>query len=252
MNAQPKTALVTGGARRIGAAIVGDLAEHGFNVVVHYSRSNSAAETLVKQLEKHSGKVMAIQADLTDAGETKKAFDQAVELAGPIDLLVNNASIFEPDRANNFETQTWDNHFNLHVRAPSILGSMFAAQKSLDQGLIVNIIDQRVMRPNPTYFSYTLSKSALWMATRTAAQEFAPKIRVNAIGPGPTLPNQLQSEDDFSKQVASLPLERGPDVGEFGTTIRYLYETLSISGQMIMLDGGQHLAWRTPDMMVRE
>ena len=252
MTPKPKTALITGAAKRIGAAIATDLAEQGFNLVVHYASSKTDADELVTALRSHGGDVVALQADLTEAEDTENLFRAACDRIGPIDLLINNASIFEPDRASQFEAKKWDQHFNIHVRAPCLLGSLFAAQTAIDQGLIVNVIDQRVERPNPTYFSYTLSKSALWMATKTMAQEFAPRVRVNAIGPGPTLPNKRQSESDFDQQVAALPLQRGPDPKEFGATVRYLYDCLSISGQMIMLDGGQHLAWQTPDMMVRE
>ncbi|MFK7903135.1 MAG: SDR family oxidoreductase, partial [Nitratireductor sp.] len=142
----------------------------------------------------------------------------------------------------------WDTHFNLHVKAPSILSAKMAEQKSLKEGLIVNIIDQRVWNLNPSFYSYTLSKSALWTATKTMAQSLAPKIRVNAIAPGPTLANKRQSEADFKKQVDGLLLGKGPQLTEFGETILYFWRIKSLTGQMLALDGGQHLSWETPDI----
>jgi NAD(P)-dependent dehydrogenase (short-subunit alcohol dehydrogenase family) len=147
----------------------------------------------------------------------------------------------------------WEKHFSIHLKAPALLGANIARQREVARGLIVNMIDQRVWALTPNFYSYTLSKSALWTATQTMAQEFAPKIRVNAIGPGPALPNERQSEADFDAQCKALILNHGPQLHEFGATIRYLYEMESITGQMIALDGGQHLAWATPDAVgVRE
>ncbi|MGI9400418.1 MAG: SDR family oxidoreductase, partial [Rhizobiaceae bacterium] len=153
------------------------------------------------------------------------------------------------DSAGDPDLKTWEEHMAVNVRAPALLASRIALQNDIDSGMIVNIIDQRVWALTPNYFSYTLSKSALWTATRTMALEFAPKIRVNAIGPGPTLPNVRQSQSDFDAQTEGLILKRGPKLDEFGATIRYLYGMDSITGQMIALDGGQHLAWETPDVI---
>jgi len=242
-----KTALVTGGAKRIGAAIVKDLAKNGFNVAIHAMASRDAAKGLEELALQQGVKACAISGDLTDSKATEDIFKRAVDALGPIDLLVNNASIFEHDSAQRYEGQTWDRHFAMHLKAPSILAANMVGQ-NLGNGLIVNMIDQRVFRLNPNFFSYTLSKSALWTATRTMAQGFAPNIRVNAIGPGPTLPNERQAQADFDKQVSGILLKRVPALEEFGRTIRYLYDTPSITGQMIALDGGQHLAWETPDV----
>ena len=247
MSTGNKTALVTGAAKRIGAAIAIDLAQHGYNVIVHFSGSADDAERVVEAITKRSGKAAAIRANLTDLDETKKLVDRARELHGPIQLLVNNASIFEPDGAERYDHETWERHFAIHTRAPAILAAGIVAQKDADAGSIINIIDQRVSNLNPGYFSYTLSKAALWTATRTMAQSYAPKFRVNAIGPGPTLPNKRQSEQKFKSQIKALPLEEGPKLTEFGATVRYLHETPSVTGQMIMLDGGQHLSWQTAD-----
>jgi NAD(P)-dependent dehydrogenase (short-subunit alcohol dehydrogenase family) len=164
-------------------------------------------------------------------------------------LLVNNASVFEDDDAADFDWEQWERHFAVHLKAPVLLTRTLAEALPADQdGLVVNIVDQRVWRPTPRFFSYTLSKSALWTATRTMAQAFAPRLRVNAIGPGPTLKNERQDEADFAAQVDALILKRGPDLDEFGLTIRYLWKARSVTGQMIALDGGQHLAWETPDV----
>ena len=243
-----KTALVTGGAKRIGAAIVKDLAENGFNVAIHSVSSHEAAEGLCEVALGHGVKACAVSGDLTDEDSTRRIFASAAKALGPIDLLINNASIFQEDSAEQFEPETWDDHFAIHLKAPAILSAEMM-QQSLNSGLIINMIDQRVKRLNPKFFSYTLSKSALWTATRTLAQSFAPTIRVNAIGPGPTLQNERQDPEDFAKQQQTILLQRSPELEEFGRTIRYLYETPSITGQMIALDGGQHLAWETPDVV---
>lgn len=244
-----KTALVTGSARRIGAAIARDLAENGFAVAVHHNGSGDEADALIGDISAAGGEAQAFEADLTIMPEVTGLIKAATDRLGPIGLLINNASVFEPDAVEAFDAETWDRHFDLHLKAPAILAAEFA--KSLpadDHGLIVNVIDQRVWKLTPSYFSYTLSKSALWTATQTMAQALAPRIRVNAIGPGPTMPNERQSEADFAAQSKAVPLQRGPMLEEFGATIRWLWQTPSVTGQMIALDGGQHLAWQTPDV----
>ena len=249
MTRQTRTALVTGGARRIGAAIALDLAAHGFAVAIHCNRSREDAEALAAKIRIDGGNAAVVQADLTDMDATGNVIAEATALLGPIGLLVNSASIFEDDSVTDFSWPLWDRHFALHVKAPVLLARCFAEALPADQhGLVVNIVDQRVLRPTPRFFSYALSKSALWDATRTMALALAPRIRVNAIGPGPTLANVRQSAADFDAQVAALILERGPNLAEFGTTIRYLFKTMSVTGQMIAIDGGQHLAWQTPDV----
>jgi len=244
-----RAALVTGAAKRIGRAIAEDLAENGFSVAIHANGSIGEAEELVAELRRKGYRATALQADLTDIGETAALVAKASEALGPLDLLVNNASVFQHDSARSFNAATWALHFDLHVRAPSILAAAFAQQMPAEaSGLIVNIIDQRVWALRPSFYSYTLSKSALWTATQTLAQALAPRIRVNAIGPGPSMPSERQAMEDFQAQVSALILQRGPALEEFGQTIRFLYDTPSITGQMIALDGGQHLAWQTPDV----
>ncbi|MGO7209797.1 SDR family oxidoreductase [Rhizobium ruizarguesonis] len=244
-----RSALITGAAKRIGRAIAEDLAANGFSVAIHANGSIGEAEELVAELRRKGYRAIALQADLTDIGETGALVAKASEALGPLDLLVNNASVFQHDSARSFNAATWALHFDLHVRAPSILAAAFAQQMPAEAaGLIVNIIDQRVWALRPSFYSYTLSKSALWTATQTLAQALAPRIRVNAIGPGPSMPSERQAMEDFQAQVAALILQRGPALEEFGQTIRFLYDTPSITGQMIALDGGQHLAWQTPDV----
>lgn len=243
-------ALITGGAKRIGRSISLDLAAHGFPVAIHYNDSLEEAERLADVINRDGGYARVVHADLTDSVSTSSLLERAVEAIGPIGIVVNNASIFENDSLTNFTNEVWDAHFAIHVKAPSLIAQAFARYVGPEaQGLIVNMIDQRVWRPNPRFYSYTLSKAALWMATKTMAQSLAPNIRVNAIGPGPTLANERQNQEDFEKQIRGLILRRGPDLPHFGATVRYLWETPSITGQMIALDGGQHLAWETPDII---
>lgn len=249
MNEPLKTALVTGGARRVGKAIVEDLARHGFAVAIHANGSLEEAGTLARHIVSQGGKAIAIAADLADTAQVRTLVAKAEERIGPIGLLVNNASVFGKDSLDSFDEAVWDLHFALHVKAPSLLASEFAKRLPGGRsGLVVNIIDQRVLRPNPRFYSYMLSKSALWMATRTMAQALAPAIRVNALGPGPTLPNDRQQMADFEAQVDAILLKSGPKLEEFGRAIRFLFDTPSVTGQMIALDGGQHLAWETPDI----
>ncbi|MCR9120913.1 MAG: SDR family oxidoreductase [Phyllobacteriaceae bacterium] len=245
---------VTGGALRIGRAIVSDLAANGFDVAIHASSSMAEAQSLAESLSALSGRAVALEADLTDAAQARALIGRAAEALGrPIDILVNNASVFLDDAVSAIDDGVWDTHFDLHVRAPVLLAGALAEALPGDRhGLIVNMIDQRVWKPTPRFFSYTLSKSALWTATQTMAQALAPRIRVNAIGPGPTLKNPRQSDKDFAMQTDAVPLGHGPDLAEFGATIRYLWQARSVTGQMIALDGGQHLAWQTPDATAGE
>lgn len=241
--------LVTGGGKRIGRAIVEDLSAHGFGVAIHCNRARAAADDLAATIKASGGRAVVVQADLADMVAVDRLLGDAEAGLGPISLLVNNASVFEGDSVTDFGWETWDRHFALHVKAPALLAKNFAAAMPEDaEGLIVNIVDQRVLKPTPQYFSYSLSKAALWAATKTMAQALAPRIRVNAIGPGPTLPSSRQDDAAFGAQLDGLILKRGPELGEFGATIRYLWRARSVTGQMIALDGGQHLAWQTPDV----
>ncbi|TPK74980.1 SDR family oxidoreductase [Mesorhizobium sp. B2-4-18] len=249
MSKATAVALVTGGAKRIGKAIVEDLASHGFAVAIHSNRSHDAADALAAGINRSGGRAAVVAADLTDMDAVGDLVGQAEAALGPISLLVNNASLFVDDSVEDFDWRAWDRHFAIHLKTPALLAQNFARSLPEGQeGLIVNIIDQRVWRPTPRYFSYALSKSALWTQTQMLAQALGPRIRVNAIGPGPTLKNVRQDDSDFDAQVAGLILRRGPELPEFGATIRYLWQARSVTGQMIALDGGQHLAWQTPDV----
>jgi NAD(P)-dependent dehydrogenase (short-subunit alcohol dehydrogenase family) len=249
MQKSTKTALVTGGAKRIGAAIVEDLAANGFAVAIHCNRSTAEASALAERINGRGGTAIVLRADLTEVSQAERLVGDAASALGPVRLLVNSASMFKVDTAAEPDFALWDKHFAIHVKAPALLTARLAA--ALPDGtdaLVVNIVDQRVWKLTPEYFSYTLSKSALWTATQTLAQAFAPRVRVNAIGPGPTLASARQSPADFQAQVDNLIMKRGPALEEFGATIRYLWEARSVTGQMIALDGGQHLAWQTPDV----
>ena len=250
MTGEMGVALVTGGARRIGRAIVEDLAAHGFAVAIHCRHSVGDAAELAARINKQGGRASVVTADLADLDAARALPGMAAAALGPLTLLVNNASIFEADGIGDLDAERFQRQLAVNLTAPVILADAFAAQLPPDrEGLIVNMVDQRVWKTTPHFLSYQLSKSGLLTATRTLAQALAPRIRVNAIGPGPTLPSPRQDPAEFQKQAEAVLLKHGPELGEFGRTICYLYETRSITGQMIALDGGQHLAWETPDVV---
>jgi NAD(P)-dependent dehydrogenase (short-subunit alcohol dehydrogenase family) len=251
MTSQNKpVALITGGAKRIGAAIVDDLAANGFAVAIHANRSRDAALRKVAEITAKGGKAAAVFGDLTDVASVSAVIEDAEAALGPVQILVNSASVFQKDTAQAPDMNQFDAHFAMHVKAPALLAARMVERLPAGQdGLIINVIDQRVWRLTPHFFSYTLSKAALWTATQTMAMAFAPHIRVNAIGPGPTLPNERQDMADFQAQVDAVPLRHAPALAEFGATVRYLWAAKSVTGQMIALDSGQHLAWETPDVL---
>lgn len=238
-------ALITGAANRIGAAIARRLADLGMKVVIHYNNSASEADALSTEINANGGTAATAGADLSDNGARNQLIADAAAIFGPFSVLINNASIFEPDSTETMTEALWDSHFAVHAKAPMFLARDFAKQLPPEQnGNIVNIVDERVMRDSPAYFSYTLSKSVLWTGTRTLAQSLAPRIRVNAIGPGPVLPHSRQSEAEFNNSVENLPLKThaGPD--EIADAVTFLLNTPSMTGQMLALDGGEHLDWR--------
>jgi NAD(P)-dependent dehydrogenase (short-subunit alcohol dehydrogenase family) len=247
-------ALVTGGAKRIGRSIVERLVREGYAVAVHCRRSSDAAEQLAAQIRSAGGRAAVVQADLADAAAVERLVDAAVQALGPLTLLVNNASEFEPDEVETLSQERWDRHFAVNLRAPAFLARDFARQLPADrEGCIVNIVDQRVWKPTPQFFSYTLTKAALFTATQTMAQALAPRIRVNAIGPGPTLSNERQGDEDFAKQSGAVLLGHGGTPDEIADAVVFLARARSVTGQMIAVDGGQHLAWETPDVIgIRE
>lgn len=243
-------ALVTGAAKRIGRSLTLHLAQQGFALSVHYNTSDKEAKQLVDQIKSSGGKATSIKADLSDMDEVRQLEAEAAETFGPITLLVNNASTFENDEIGTITDDSWDHHLKPNLQAPIFLSQAMANRLPPDQkGLIINLIDQRVWALTPRFMSYTLSKAALWSATQTLAQALAPNIRVNGIGPGPTLSNVRQSSEDFQKQVDATILKVQPKLEEFAAAIDFIRSAPSMTGQMIALDSGQHLAWETPDVV---
>lgn len=244
------TALVTGAARRIGRALALTAAEAGHDVAVHYRGSRSEALEVVAAIEALGRRAAALPADLSSAAEVGGLVSRATDALGPVTLLVNNASVFDDDRVGSITADSWAAHMEPNLRAPVMLAQSFAAGLPEDRtGLIVNILDQRVWRPNPQFFSYSLSKAALWAATRTLAQALAPRIRVNGIGPGPTLASVHQAPGEFEAEAAGVLLERVVEASEIARALRFLIDSPSVTGQMIAVDAGQHLGWRTPDVV---
>lgn len=244
-----RAALVTGAARRIGRAIALDLAAHGFAVAVHYRASAADADAVAATIRAAGGTATTIAGDLADADALPRMLTRAADALGPLTALVNNASLFEPDDIATVTPATWDPHLDVNLRAPVLLARHFAgALPDGMAGAVVNIIDQRVLKPTPHYLSYGIAKAALWQATRILAQALAPRVRVNAVSPGPTLPNVRQSAEDFRRQQRAVLLGRGPDVQEVAAAVRYFLDSPSVTGQMLVVDGGQHLAWETPDV----
>jgi NAD(P)-dependent dehydrogenase (short-subunit alcohol dehydrogenase family) len=238
-------ALITGAAQRIGRAIALELANHGWAVALHYRRSKAAAEQLAKEIEGRGGKAVTLAADLAQESEVQTLVPRAVTALGmPLACLVNNASNFEMDRVDTATRESWDRHIESNLRAPLVLSQAFARQlPEGSEGNIVNLLDQRVWKLTPYFLSYTVAKSGLWTLTRTLALALAPHIRVNGIGPGPTLPSERQTAEQFRQQQAAVPLKHGATPEEIAATVRFILATPSMTGQMIALDGGEHLGW---------
>lgn len=243
----PKTALVTGAARRIGRAIAVDLAARGWSVVVHHNSSVDEASAAVADIEAAGGRAVALAADLAREDQTKQLMADSIARFGPIGCLINNASRFDRDEIDTATRASWDAHIEPNLRAPFVLSQDMAAALPADrEGVIVNILDQRVWNLTPHFLSYTLSKTGLWTLTQTLALALAPRIRVNGIGPGPTLKNERQTDAQFQRQQNSVPLRRGASSEEVARAVRFIIESPSMTGQMIALDGGQHLGWAQP------
>ncbi|HVI53294.1 MAG TPA: SDR family oxidoreductase [Candidatus Sulfotelmatobacter sp.] len=239
-----KTALVTGAAHRIGRAVALRLARDGWAVAVHYNRSAEAALSLTDEIVALGAQAIALQADLASEDDVLTLVPRAVEALGPLGCLINNASLFEHDSALTATRASWDAHMETNLRAPFVLTQSFAAQLPEDsEGLVVNLIDQRVWNLTPHFTTYTLSKAGLWALTQTLALALAPRIRVNAIAPGPTLPSPRQTQEQFDQQCASMPLKRGTSPDEIAEAVHFTISSGSMTGQLIALDGGQHLCW---------
>ena len=239
-----KSVLVTGAARRIGRAIALDLAKTGWSVAVHYNRSGEEAQAVVDEISALGGKAAMIQADLAVEEEAAGLIAQANEAIGPLSCLVNNASVFEKDTPETTTKESWESHMQVNLRAPFQLIQSFIRQRPSDvEGNIINLIDQRVWNVTPFFTSYTVSKVALWGLTQNLALALAPSIRVNAIGPGPTLPSAHQTEEQFERQWSAQPLSRPVMPEEICRAVQFVLDASSMTGQMIVLDGGQHLGW---------
>ncbi len=246
-NTTPRAALITGAGRRIGRAITLALSRADYAVVLNSRVSRAEAEKLAVEITNEGGKAHVVLADLADH-DAVHGLVAAASAFGPLTLLVNNASEFGSDEIGNLERARFDRTMAVNLTAPLFLAQAFAAQAPAGANAsIVNIVDQRVLKPTPLFFSYALSKAALHNATTMLAQAFAPKLRVNAVAPGPTLPSPRQSAEQFAAQAATVPLGRGPSPEDIAAAVLYLAQVQSVTGVTIAVDGGQHLAWRTPD-----
>ncbi|MEQ8710063.1 MAG: SDR family oxidoreductase [Rhodospirillales bacterium] len=239
--------LVTGAAARIGRSVAIDLAADGWTVAIHYNGSADEATTVVDEIVRTGGRAVALSADLADVAETASLIDRVTREAGPLTALVNNASVFRYDTTDSMTVENWDLHQAVNLRAPVQLTQAFARQLPEDtEGSVINIIDQRVWNLTPHFLSYTASKAGLWAVTQTLALDLAPRIRVNAIGPGPTLRSIHQTDEEFEAQYRSVPLQRATTLQEICAAVRFLLAAKGVTGQMIALDGGEHLGWAQP------
>lgn len=254
-----KRALVTGAGKRVGRAMALYLGERGYDVAVHYASSSGDAEQVASDIRDKGQKAVALQADLLEEKQVQSLLQRASDaLGGSIHVLINNASIFSHDTYETATLESWDKHIGSNLRAPFVLTQALAKQipdplrddmsEPVAQGLVVNMIDQRVLKLTPDFVSYTIAKMGLWAMTRTAAQALAPRVRVNGIGPGPTLQSIGQTPDQFAVQRAQTVLQRGANLSDITATLGYFIDAPAITGQLLCVDGGQHLAWRTPDV----
>ena len=253
-------ALVTGGAKRIGREIALYLARRGADVAIHYAGSQAEAEETAAMIRALGRKAVLVQADLLDEDALDRVMPAAVTgLGGPLTVLINNASIFEYDTLQTATRKSWNRSIGSNLRAPFVLMQAFAAQapqtvpdangEPVAQAMVLNMIDQRVWKPTPEFMTYTLAKMGLWALTQTAAQALAPHVRVNAIGPGPTVQGERQSADHFTRQRAATILQRGAGPTDICAALGFFLDSPAVTGQMIAVDGGQHLAWQTPDVL---
>ena len=241
--------IITGGATRIGAAIAKKLSGPGVEIVVHYNKSKSNAEKLKNELLTYNAKIYLVKGDLSKEQDIKKIIKFAKSKLKYFDCLINNASLFENDKIENFTTDGWGKHLRTNLRAPALLSKEFAKNIRGKNNNIINIIDQRVFKLTPYFFSYTISKTGLYTLTKTSAMSLAPNIRVNGIAPGPTIKNKRQSEKHFKRQYMATPLRRQVDVEQICNAVDFFIKNRSITGQVISVDSGQSLNWQTPDIM---
>ena len=241
--------IITGAATRIGAAIAKKLSGPKIEIVVHYNKSKSKAEKLKKELNKDGTVVYLIKADLGKEKEVQKLIKLSKSKLKYFDCLINNASLFENDKIENFTTDSWGKHLRTNLRTPALLSKEFAKNIKGKNNNIINIIDQRVFKLTPYFFSYTISKTGLYTLTKTSAMSLSPNIRVNGIAPGPTIKNQRQSEKHFKKQYLATPLKRQVDVEQICNAVDFFIKNISVTGQVLAIDSGQSLNWQTPDIM---
>ena len=240
----PPAALITGAARRLGRATALRLAREGFAIAIHYHHSKADAQSLAEEISQLGGKSVLLRADLANEAQTQALFPQVLAALGPIGVLINNASTFDRDEWFDATRASWDHHMDPNLRAPFILTQAFAAHlPDTAQGLIINLTDQRVWSLTPHFMTYTLSKAALWTLTQTMALALAPRIRVNAIGPGPAMPSPRQTAEQFARQASSVPLRHATSPAEVADAVMAFLRLPSVTGQMLALDGGQHLQW---------
>ncbi|MBF0560787.1 MAG: SDR family oxidoreductase [Alphaproteobacteria bacterium] len=244
----PRTVLITGAARRVGREIALDMARQGWNVAIHYHRSADAAAEVAQTIKDFGGNAATIGADLSQESEVVTVVPRAVAALGAVGCLINNASLFERDEWDVATRASWEAHMEVNLRAPFVLTQAFAKQLSDECcGAVINVIDQRVWNLTPHFTSYTLSKAGLWTLTQTLALALAPGIRVNAIGPGPALPSARQTKGQFDRQWRTTPLRHGTSPQEIAEAVRFILAAPAMTGQMLALDGGQHLGWAQPE-----
>jgi len=241
--------IITGGANRIGAAIAEKLSGPGVEIVIHYKNSKIAAEKLKKKLSKNDSIIYLVKGNLSKETDLNKIIKFSKKKLKYFDCLINNASLFENDKLENFTSKSWNHHLNVNLKAPAYLSKEFAKNTKGKSNNIINIIDQRVFKLTPFFFSYTLSKTGLYTLTKTSAMSLAPNIRVNGIAPGPTLKNKRQSNKHFKKQYLSTPLKKQVNVKEICSAVDFFLENKSITGQVLAVDSGQNLNWQTPDII---
>ena len=241
--------IITGGATRIGAAIAKKLSGPNKEILIHFNKSKTKAEILKKQLEKNNTKVYLVKGDLSKEKDINKILKFAKSKLNYFDCLINNASLFENDKLDNFTKNSWNKHINTNLKAPALLSKGFSKNIKKGNNNIINIIDQRVFKLTPFFFSYTLSKTGLYTLTKTSAMSLSPNVRVNGIAPGPTMKNIRQSEKHFKKQYLATPLKRQVDVNEICNAVDFFIKNRSITGQVLAIDSGQNMNWQTPDII---
>jgi NAD(P)-dependent dehydrogenase (short-subunit alcohol dehydrogenase family) len=244
--------IITGGATRIGAAIAEKLSGPNVEIVIHYNKSKSKAEKLKKKLSLMGSKIYLIKGDLSKETDLNKIIKFAKNKLKYFDCLINNASLFENDKIENFTSDSWGRHLRTNLRTPALLSKVFAKNTKSKNNNIINIIDQRVFKLTPFFFSYTISKTGLYTLTKTSAMSLAPNVRVNGIAPGPTLKNKRQNDKHFKKQYLATPLKKQVNVDEICNAVDFFIENRSITGQVIAIDSGQSLNWQTTDIIGKE